>query len=91
MKAWNLSESEVFQIFFREFHYRVQNNYMVTVVFRTPLDGCFSCSYSGVMPKKETTEKFEELFSKDRNSSTKVTNKFRLLKQIEAFFTWEEV
>ena len=52
---------------------QVQNNYMVTPVCRTPLDGCFSRLYSGVMPKKGITKKFVEVFTKDRNSSSKVT------------------
>ena len=64
---------------------QLQSNYMVTPVCRTPLDGYFSRSCSRVMPKNGITKKFVEVFTKDRNSSNKVTNKFR------AYFTWEEV
>ena len=48
-----------------------------TPVCITPLEGCFSSSYSGVMSKKGITKKFVEVFRKDRNSSSKVTNKFK--------------
>ena len=42
----------------------------------------------GVMAKKGITKKIAEVFPKDRNSSSKLTSKVRLLKQIKVFCTW---
>ena len=86
------NESELFHRYFsRNFITGAEKLQGKTPVCRTSLDGWFFSSYSGVIPKKGITKKFVEVFAKDRNSSRKVTNKFRLLKQIKVFFDWEEV
>ena len=75
-----------FKDIFQEISLQLRNNYMVTPVCRKPLDGCFSRSYSGIMPKKGITKKFVEVFTKDRNSSGKVTNKFKQFVVINSVF-----
>ena len=93
VKGWRLAtlvKVRSFTDMFQGISLQVQNNYLLTPVCGAPLDRCFSHSYFGVMPKKGTTKKCVQVLTKDRNSSSKVTNKLRLPKQIKALFTWKE-